>query len=386
MDELAERSGQGLADVEMIDCLTAVPSRGIALKAPGAGMRRRFVFEDRDCHYHLMSRTTGGQMLFGNIEKEAFRKLMRKMERFSGVEILTYALMGNHFHLLVRVPERARFLARFEKGSVDEREALLFDHLKLLYSEAYLSQLKAELAEMTKRGLTDLYEDTIQSFLDRLCSLKHFMKELKERFSRWFNKRHDRRGTLWQERYRSILVEDSDAAVTMAAYIDLNPVRAGLVNDPKDYRWCGYAEALGGSKRARVGICRVLGISRNKWTETATSAYRRVLLAEGMENADARTTAEGFQKRVPEKPGIDRQSALDQLKAGGKLSRAELLRCRVRYFSEGLVLGSREFVERAFEKKREWFGPTRPDGARPLPADDDLALFSLKKMRTRALE
>ena len=63
------------------------------------------------------------------------------------------------------------------------------------------------------------------------------MKELKERFSRWFNKRHGRRGMLWQDRYRSVLVEDGDALRTMAAYIDLNPVRAGLIDDPKDYRW-----------------------------------------------------------------------------------------------------------------------------------------------------
>ena len=53
-----------------------------------------------------MSRAAGGNLLFGDIEKEAFRKLTRRMERFSGVEVLTYAVMGNHFHLLVRVPER----------------------------------------------------------------------------------------------------------------------------------------------------------------------------------------------------------------------------------------------------------------------------------------
>ena len=75
------------------------------------------------------------------------------------------------------------------------------------------------------------------------------MKELKERFSRWFNKRHGRRWTLWQERYRSILVEDGEALRTISAYLYLNPVRAGLVDDPKDYRWCGYTEAMGGSKR-----------------------------------------------------------------------------------------------------------------------------------------
>ena len=41
---------------------------------------------------------------------------------------------------------------------------------------------------MTEQGLEELYDKTMKGYFDRLCSLKHFMKELKERFSRWFNK------------------------------------------------------------------------------------------------------------------------------------------------------------------------------------------------------
>ena len=57
---------------------------GIALKSPhfGQGKRRRLVFEDRDCHYHAISRVAGGELLFGDVEKEAFRKLMRRLEKF----------------------------------------------------------------------------------------------------------------------------------------------------------------------------------------------------------------------------------------------------------------------------------------------------------------
>lgn len=51
------------------------------------------------------------------------------------------------------------------------------------------------------------------------------------------------------DRNRSILVQgSSNALTTMAAYIDLNPVRAGLVEDPGAYRYCGYGEAVGGSR------------------------------------------------------------------------------------------------------------------------------------------
>ena len=61
-----------------------------------------------------------------------------------------------------------------------------------------------------------------------------YLQRLKQRFTQWFNRRKGRRGVLWEERFKSVLVEGSgDPLSTMAAYIDLNPVRAGLVEDPK---------------------------------------------------------------------------------------------------------------------------------------------------------
>ena len=60
------------------------------------------------------------------------------------------------------------------------------------------------------------------------------------------------------ERFKSVLVEGKGNPLqTMAAYIDLNPVRAGLVGDPKDYRFCGYAEAVAGNRLAKAGLVRV---------------------------------------------------------------------------------------------------------------------------------
>ena len=360
-----------LTDLQKADCLTGTMMGGIALKSPhfGQGKRRRLVFEDRDCHYHAISRVAGGELLFGDVEKEAFRKLMRRLEKFCCVEVQNFVVMGNHFHILLRIPEREKVMARFLKGSAEEREAKLLEHLRLLYSAAYLTQLKAELGMMKEQNMEDLYQKTISSYLDRFCSLERFMKELKERFSRWFNKRHSRRGTLWQERYRSILVEDGEALRTISAYIDLNPVRADLVDDPKDYRWCGYAEALGGSKRARKALCRVLGVAMDSWTRGSEGIYRRLLLGEGIEAGEEVKASEQAQGRKFRRRGMDREKALTKLQDGKRsgLSKSELLKCRVRYFSDGMVLGSREFVEGAFTEKREWFGERRKTGARELP-------------------
>ena len=72
---------------------------------------------------------------------------------------------------------------------------------------------------------------------------------------------HHEQSLIWEERFGSVVVEEEERALrTMAAYIDLNPVRAGMVLNPADYRWSGYAEAMAGKARApsphpgRVGV------------------------------------------------------------------------------------------------------------------------------------
>ncbi len=326
--------------------------------------------------YHVMSRTCGTEVHFDDVEKEALRRVIWRMAEFSGIKVVTYCVMGNHFHLLAEVPHRQTWLQRFE-GS--DGETLLFEHLRTLYSRAYLELLRDELADLRKRGLTALADQRIEALKKRFCDLSLFVKEVKERFSRWFNKRRGRRGTLWMDRFKSVIVEAKGEALrTMAAYIDLNPVRAGLVQDPTSYRWCGYAEALGGSRRAQRGLCKAQGKPVDGWKSAgAAAAYRCLLHAEGREVTDA-------QNEKVVKRGVTAESARAVLVEKGKLSPAELVRLRVRYFSDGVALGSREFVEGLFEAQREKFGPRRKQGARHI-AESDSPLYTLRQLRLRPL-
>ncbi len=352
--------------------------------------------------YHVMSRTAGGEKLFGEVEKEAFRRLMWRMARFSGVEVLTYALMGNHFHVLVKVPERARFLKRFEGEGGEER---LLEHLSLLYSNAYIGAVRHELARVRAEGRESEVEAILEAFRKRFCDLSCFVKELKERFSRWYNKHHDRRGTLWMERFKSVLVEDGEALRTMALYIDLNPVRAGLVEDPKDYRWTGYGEASGGSKRARRGLCKVMEAPMDSWEAkrgelTPGEAYRCWLFGEGVEVGVEKAIGSGgtaggersalevssrLKSALPLKKGFSKERVEAVLKSGGKLSRADLLLCRVRWFSDGLAIGSKGFVEGIFTRCRGHFGPKRKTGARKVREDETGGLHALRELRVDAV-
>ena len=358
------------------------------------GTRQRIVVGPAEgASYHIMSRTAGGERLFGDTEKEALRRLMWRMARFSGLEIHTYAVMDNHFHILARVPSHDAFVARFAGADGEER---LLDHLRLLYSRAYIAALRAELADLRQRGMPEQAEELIAGYLRRFCNLPVFVKELKERYSRWYNAHHSRRGTLWMERFKSVLVEAGEALRTMAAYIDLNPLRAGMVNDPKDYRWCGYGEAMGGGTAARGGLCGVVGHAdrgEKAWDTPATAkgmsaaeVYRCWLFEDGRQHTDAGTSTSISGSGAKKRAGFSSEETAAEKQRKGKLSRAALLRCRVRYFTDGLVLGSKSYVDAVFTHYRGHFGPRRTSGARALREDAQASLFSARRLTVRTVE
>ena len=203
---------------------------------------RRLIRKGRAACYHCVARIVGGQFLLDDVGKEKLVQMMWRQAAFSGIEIVTYCMMSNHFHVLIRVPAEQPELS----------DALLLQRVEALYGKG--SGEAGFLREaIAQRG--GIYESARGRLAARMGNVSVFMKELKQRFSRWYNRGHERFGTLWAERFRSVLVEDGGLAMeAVAAYIDLNPIRAGLVEDPKDYRFCGYAAALAGHALARAGL------------------------------------------------------------------------------------------------------------------------------------
>ena len=77
-------------------------------------------------------------------------------------------------------------------------------------------------------------------------SLPKTMKELGSHYVRFYNKKYERTGTLWNGRYRGFLIEDEVYWLTCLRYVEQNPVRASMTNTAADYRWSSYrAHALG---------------------------------------------------------------------------------------------------------------------------------------------
>ncbi len=302
-------------------------------------MRTARIIGRGSSYYHCMSRVIERRMLLSMDEKERFRKLMRRVAAFAGIEILTYALLDNHFHILLRVPERR---------PLSEDEVL--QRIRGLYGRVRASNVALELKALREAERIPEADSLLNSYTHRMYDLSEYMKMLMQRFTQSYNRRHGRRGTLWEDRFKSILVEGkADALATMSGYIDLNPVRAGITQDPKNYRYCGYGEAVGGSRDARRGIRHLAEILGRE--DQPLSTYRKHLY---------------MQSDAHRKKGraVDVDKVAEVLKSGGKLTKAELLRCRVRYLSDGVVLGSRAFVEDVFDQHRKEFGIRRRSGAR----------------------
>lgn len=304
---------------------------------------------ETDAYYHLITRTVAGEFLFGEVEKEMLRKHLWLVAERCGIEIVTYAVMTNHLHIVVHAPKQvplpdAELLRRYallHSGGSEWEERELDEIGAMLAADG------EEAAEWRRREIRNMGD------------ISAYMKLLKQRYSIWYNQTHSRFGTLWAERFRSVQLEPGRAVARTAAYVDLNAVRASLCRDPKDYRFCGYAEAVAGSRRAQKGI--IVGMGAASWAG-AQQQYRTMLF----------TRAARPSKRPNPVTAEERDAVLAQ---NGKLTVAEQLRSRCRYFTDGAVLGSQEFVMKKLKRFQRITG--RGERMEPQAARGAAAGFSV---------
>lgn len=134
--------------------------------------------------HHIIQRGNNRQAIFA--ERADYEQLLALIEEHAkrfGVAVHAYVLMSNHFHLLA-TPEDA-------------------------------------------------------------AGIPQMMQAVGRQYVRYFNRRQARTGTLWEGRYRSTLIQAERYLLACMVYIDLNPVRAGMVADPADYPWSSHAHYIG---------------------------------------------------------------------------------------------------------------------------------------------
>jgi hypothetical protein len=294
--------------------------------------------------------------LFGDVEKAQFIRLMRKQAAFCGVDVLAYAVMSNHFHILLRVP----------CVSETDDETLLIRY-RALYSDAFRSLRAPDpvvLEELFEKG-GDEADHWRQSLRKRMGDVSVFMRELKQRFGIWYNHRHGNKGTIWSDRFKSLVVEpDTDALVKVASYIDLNGVRAQLVDDPANDRYCSYGALASGDQEALRGL---RFIYRGLDADEAIRIYRICLYGKGM----------GAKGSIGKDHG-----KIDPGVASGALSDGALRRSRVRYFSDGHALGSAVYLAQLQQLQPECFGYNRKTRICEMEGDDWGELRVMRRLRT----
>lgn len=308
-------------------------------------------------YYHVVSRVVDRSFRLTDVDKEVFRSLMRRVADFCGVGVLTYAILDNHFHLLVEVPA--------SPGEPDDDE--LRRRARLIYGDEGRGQpLSYFRIDRALAAGGEIRENMRALLIGRMGSLPMFVKILKQRFSILHNRRQDRLGTLWEDRFHSVLVEDSAASLTVvAAYIDLNAVRAGIVEDPKDYRFSGYGEAAGARRGFRgFPLFIRLAEGRVETREEIAALYRRRLFISGSNPGKGSTVSpEGLERTLRQK---------------GVLSVGEGLRCRLRYMTEGAIIGSKTFLEEWVAQNKDRYFPKRPKRPKPLFSREENTLCRLR--------
>ncbi len=345
--------------------------------------------------FHCVSRIVDRRFIFGPKEKAQFLLLLRRYERFCCIRILGYCLMDNHFHLLLHIPGRPE-LRPSQEELMEHVQKTLGKTASLHYQEridfwqALVSgspngqndqndQIAEFPTEMIKLivppGLSLVehakceLEKITQDIWQRMYDLSRFVLSVKQRFSQWFNQENDRKGTLWEDRFQAVLVQPGTAVAELAAYIDLNPVRAGIVADAKDYPWSQYGAAVAGDGLAQQALEFLVNQHLAQQKARITQPENRV------EDRIPHAPLIGLQLGLAaigmllderaQRPGdAEREKGEDDAAKSLPLPRISYVAGAVPAFTKGMAIGDPVYLESVFAEHRRLFGFRRQRGAK----------------------
>ena len=222
--------------------------------------------------------------------------------------------MGNHYHLVVRFEA----FRRLSQEELEERAR-------------YFYPKPEQTARWTRRHW--------KRFNRRLFDVSELMRNIQMVYAKWHNRRFRRRGSFWEGRFRSTLLIDLDAIQECLLYVELNPVRAGLVQRPE--RWTRSSAYL-------------RDLKKDHWLPSLEKIFPEVPHDQVDQHYRARRLL--YRGALPREPGgkVIPEQVLGEEETRGSCRRGLYLK-RLRYFTDGLVVGSEEGV-------REWITRLRRQG------------------------
>ena len=189
-------------------------------------IRKRFSPDDyvyTHCIARVVDDTCGSsrsRYSFNDEDKDMILTVIKQMLKKYKIDCLGYCVMSTHFHILLS--------ANNDKYSPSEA--------CLAYNNAY--------AKAIENGKVPMNESSpdCQRLASHSNDISWLMKDILKVTANKYNKRYERSGHLWKERFKSVLVERATALKNMSVYIELNPVRAKICERAEQYRWSSFAE------------------------------------------------------------------------------------------------------------------------------------------------
>ena len=303
----------------------------------------RIKVEGETAAYHLYGRIAGVEGDYSLAKPLCRKTLMGLIKHYSSAyccRVAAVNIMGTHYHLVIQF-DAPHTLSPEE---LHRRALILYPH--------------------SQADLADWSQDKWDRLQHRLFDVSEFMRNLHSAFGRWYNKTYKRHGRFWADRFKSTLLEDQQAMLDAMLYVELNAVRAGLVQRPEEWK--------GGSLYLRE-------IGQDDWLMPLTALF---------EKSPKRALTEYrslvyYRGQVPTKPGQAAISArIVQEEAARGFEVSGVYRKRLRYFVDGLVIGSEGFVRQHIEALRQTGSYTKRK--HPIPQLDGIHL-SLREQRSTAV-
>ena len=295
--------------------------------------------------YHLTNRVNGWRDWFPFKNREARRKFLDMMLFYVDVyrcRLAAFQIMGNHFHLVVH----------FEKFRPLSREEMMTSARKLYGQKA---------DEKTAQWNVDQWE----TFNQRLFDVSKLMANLDGRYALWFNRRFERQGHFWGDRFKNVELLDTEAVQDALLYVELNAVRAGLVKRPEQWRWGSALWRLTGKDQELIPLEELF--SADPGTDVYSSYRARLYYRGAVPTKENQAAIPRWILRQEQRRGFTRPGAF---------------RRRLRFLTDGLAVGPAEKVAQLLETYRQQGRYRRR--RHPIPQLGGV-LFSLREQRSHAL-
>jgi len=271
----------------------------------------RVRYDPKMAYYHLRNQVAGepDYFPFGPAEKEKLFSLALELPRFYSIKLLSVVVLGNHYHMLCAVPAtpptRTQVMRNWHATHGEGKQEPDWDDPQV-----------------------------VDALAERMGSVSSFIADLQQRFTSWFNRTRPegRRGRIWAGRCKDLILERDTSLWPCLAYVETNPMRAGLAELPGDYPFSTWGRMTDkGTHPFATNLARHLRPSLGRVAKDWPT--KRVI---------AELTAQMTQ-RVTTRPD-DSVLAEEEAMLHSRSRFPITLRHRIRHWTDGVVIGSEPFV------------------------------------------